>query len=283
MWSNASISEFQKNDRGVALIIVLLVTALLIALVFEFAYGTRISLRAAVNFRNRERAYYLARSGVNLLGLLLSDDARNNKPQADLQMPEPGYDLTNMLGMNDASGRVVWSDESGKINITNVTRGNSTYRLLTNLFFNKGIDQSVLDQIVDWQQSESRKFYLLTELHQFKFISDEIFNKIKDDVTLAPVTNIDINTASPDVLKSVLLDEAKVTEIIRNRTNNPYTAVPSGYATNAATLDVTSNVFKVDSYATVGGAEGVDGYTKHIEAIIQRNTSGFYVLYWRAL
>ena len=43
------------NERGVALIIVLLVTALLIALIFEFAYGTRISLRAAVNFRDSQR------------------------------------------------------------------------------------------------------------------------------------------------------------------------------------------------------------------------------------
>ncbi len=283
MRSNASIPQLQKNDRGVALIIVLLVTALLIALVFEFAYGTRISLRAAVNFRNSERAYYLARSGVNLLGLLLSDDLKNGKRQDHLEMPEPGYDISNLLGMNDASARVVWSDESGKINITDVTKVNNTYKLLTNLFFNKRIDQGVLDQIADWQQSEFRKFYLLTELHQFKFISDEIFDKIKNDVTLAPVTSIDINTASPDVLKSVGLDDAKVAEIIRDRTNNPYPSVPSGFVTNAATLVATSDVFKVDAYATVGGAEGVDGYTKHVEAIIQRNANGFNVLYWRAL
>src|SRR5512147_2488161 len=57
-----------KNQRGVALIIVLLVTALLIALIFEFAYGTRISLRAAVNYRDSQRAYFLARSGVFLFG-----------------------------------------------------------------------------------------------------------------------------------------------------------------------------------------------------------------------
>ena len=59
------------NEHGVALIIVLLVTALLIALIFEFTYGTRVSLRAAVNYRNSERAHYLARSGVNMAGVVL--------------------------------------------------------------------------------------------------------------------------------------------------------------------------------------------------------------------
>ena len=63
------------NERGVALLIALLVTTLLIALVFEFAYGTRVSLRAAVNFRDGQRAFYLARSGVNFAGKLLSENA----------------------------------------------------------------------------------------------------------------------------------------------------------------------------------------------------------------
>ncbi len=53
-----------QSNRGIALLVVLLVTALLIALIFEFAYGTRVSLRGAVNFRNSQRAYFLARSGV---------------------------------------------------------------------------------------------------------------------------------------------------------------------------------------------------------------------------
>ena len=69
------------NERGVALLIVLLVTALLLALIFEFAYGTRVSLRAAVNSRDSQRAYFLARSGVNFAGALLSDNLKNNKLQ----------------------------------------------------------------------------------------------------------------------------------------------------------------------------------------------------------
>src|SRR5512139_2607372 len=74
-----------RNDRGVALLIVLLVTALLVALVFEFAYATRVSLRAAVNFRDSQRAYYLARSGVNFAGRFLVEYKKNGKLQDHLE------------------------------------------------------------------------------------------------------------------------------------------------------------------------------------------------------
>jgi type II secretory pathway component PulK len=53
-----------RSERGIALLIVLLVTALLIALIFEFSYATRISLNSAINFRDSQRAYFLARSGI---------------------------------------------------------------------------------------------------------------------------------------------------------------------------------------------------------------------------
>jgi hypothetical protein len=42
-------------------------------------------------------------------------------------------------------------------------------------------------------------------------------------------------------------------------------------------LDVTSNVFFVESRATVGG------YTRVAEAVITRSTGGFTILYWKIL
>jgi type II secretory pathway component PulK len=93
------------NDRGVALIIVLLVTALLIALIFEFAYGTRISMRSAVNFRDSQRAYYLARSGVKFAGLLLSDNLKKGKLQDQIEQRDWQV-VPLMTGSNDTQGAV---------------------------------------------------------------------------------------------------------------------------------------------------------------------------------
>ncbi len=279
--SNDDVPGPQGKERGVALIIVLLVTALLIALIFEFAYGTRISLRAAVNFRDSERSYYLARSGVILAGLLLSDNLKKGKPQEQLEW---GQDVSNMLGMSDAQLVVQWKDEGGKIDISTVTRASTGYSRLGALFEIQGINRDRLDQIADWQQREFRRFYLITELHQF--LSDEEFGKIQNDVTTVPVTQIDINTASAAVLQSIGASSGMAEMILQRRKTEPFKTLqeindflgPTN-ANVSGQLTFTSDVFKVDSYATVGG------FTKQIEAIIQRRTdgTGANALYWREL
>lgn len=269
-----------RNDRGVALIIVLLVTALLIALIFEFAYGTRISLRATVNFRDSQRAYYLARSGVTFAGLLLGDNLKkakltDNIEQLDWQV------VPITTGSSDTELRVRWEDEGGKINITNVIKGNDTYNRLVILFTNREVNQEILDRISAWMIEEKRRFYLLTELHQF--LSDDDFRKVSDALTLAPVTQININTASVDVLESVGVSSGMAQMILERRNREPFKSdaeiaeIPGLPTMAAGQLTYTSNVFKVNSFATVGG------YTKQIEAVITRSASGFTVNYWRAL
>jgi type II secretory pathway component PulK len=284
-----------KNNRGVALIIVILVTALLIALIFEFAYGTRISLRSAVNFRDSQRAYYLARSGVKFAGLLLSYNLKLGNPQdnieqrdwevvpiASLMTGSNDTEPSGTSGSNDTELKVRWEDEGGKINISNIVKGNTTYNRLVILFTNLGINQNILDQISTWMIEERRSFYLLTELHQF--LSDEDFGKVADSLTLAPVTLININTASVNVLESIGINSNMASMIVERRNSEPFKDLGSvaeilgpSNTMAAGQLTTTSNVVKVNSYATVGG------YTKQIEAVITRSTTGYTVNYWRAL
>ncbi len=281
-----------KNERGVALLIVLLVTALLIALVFEFAYGTRVSLRAAINFRDSQRAYYLARSGVNFAGLLLSDNKSKGKLYDNLEQRD-WQEVPISVGA-DAELRVRWEDESGKINISNVRKPadpaqladpSLAYNRLVILFTNKNIDQSIIDQMDQWQTREQEKFYLLTELHQF--LSDEDYNKVAPFLTVAPsVTQTDINTASADVLQSIGMSPGTAQDVVQQRgSSGPFqdaaklaSFLGAEYdKVGGGNLTMTSDVFLVDSFSSVGG------YTKQIEAIIERSATGFKVLYWRAL
>jgi type II secretory pathway component PulK len=269
------------NDRGVALIIVILVTALLIAVIFEFAYGTRISLRSAVNFRDSQRAYYLARSGVKFAGLLLSYNLKQGNPQDNIEQRDwQVVPLTT--GSNDTELKVRWEDEGGKINISNITKGNNTYNRLVILFTNRGINQNILDQISAWMIEERRSFYLLTELHQF--LSEEDFAKVADSLTLAPVSQININTASVDVLESIGINSSMAEMIVSRRNSEPFKDAGSvadflgpANTMEAGQLTTTSNVVRVNSSATVGG------YTKLIEAVITRSATGYTVNYWRAL
>ncbi len=60
-----------RSPRGVALILVLTTIAILTSIGVDFSYSTRVSLRLAETARDEMRAYYLARSAVNLSRLLL--------------------------------------------------------------------------------------------------------------------------------------------------------------------------------------------------------------------
>jgi general secretion pathway protein K len=64
-------SGVSTSPRGVALILVLTVIAILTSIGVDFSYNSRVSLKLAENARDGMRAYYLARSAVNLSRLLL--------------------------------------------------------------------------------------------------------------------------------------------------------------------------------------------------------------------
>ena len=80
------------DQRGVALIMVVSVVAILTAVTVEFTYQERVNLHLAANARDELRAYYLARSSINLSRLLLSFQKRIDST------PLPGLrQLTSVL------------------------------------------------------------------------------------------------------------------------------------------------------------------------------------------
>jgi len=259
-----------KNNRGIALLIVLLVTALLIALIFEFAYATRISLNSAVNFRDSQRAYFLARSGI--YAFIKYGDLKKNIPQGE-------WSIVPLISEGDTLVRIMWEDEQGKINISRIRRAggafNPTYNWLVQLFTNKSIDQSILDKISD----DQRILYLPAELHQV--MTDEDFTKLEKYVTTMTtmIDKININTASREVLESLGINGAD--SIVSARESQPFSQISDVRSIMqiddvlAGYLTYSSTIYKVYAYATVGG------YTKRIEAIV--NTSDGSILYWRAL
>lgn len=269
-----------KSNRGVALLLALLVTALLLALVFEFAYATRISLRAAQNFRDSERASFLARSGVNYAGKFLANGRLQDR------LPQGEWTTVPMVSDGDTELRIRWEDEGGKLNIATVKKTTETeiyslYTRLTNLFGDSevGISLEALDKM-----AEKQNFYLLSELHQV--LGDEDFGKIKDYVTVYNTSqNISINTASEAVLRSLGMSAQQASLIAEKRRREPFATRQdiSGfqgmqqYASLVPYLRENSDVFKVSSFATVGN------YTKQIEAVVQTAGTGFTLVYWRSL
>jgi general secretion pathway protein K len=63
--------ETRRGERGVALLMVVAAIAILTAVAVEFSYHSRVEARLATNARDELRAYYLARSAVQLSRLVL--------------------------------------------------------------------------------------------------------------------------------------------------------------------------------------------------------------------
>lgn len=237
-----------QSNRGIALLVVLLVTALLIALIFEFAYGTRVSLRGAVNFRNSQRAYFLARSGVAIF---------TKFSQLKDMVPQGEWGVVPIISAGDTEVRIKWEDERGKLNVNDVL----TLGWVEELFTQEGVSIAVVDQVKELRRTEGR-FKLLSELH--KVMSDEDYNKVARFLTVSSDSKININTASEEVLNSVLTNNrVAVGMIVNNRKEKPVDSLDAvGLNPSANPNLVTANgALMVYSYATVGG------YTKQIESI----------------
>ncbi|OGW42107.1 MAG: hypothetical protein A2010_19180 [Nitrospirae bacterium GWD2_57_9] len=265
-----------KNNRGVALLIVLLVTALLIALVFEFSYATRISLNSAANFRDSQRAYFLALSGINAFRGSSGSTLRQYIPVGEWK-PVPLIEGVT----------VMWEDESGKIRVNDVKSYKGPQSMVARLFENKQIDAAVYRSMSD-PQSKINTLTLLTGLRQYMSAQD--FDKVRNSLTVSPVTRdkININTASSDVLQSMRISADLAEMIVKERLNNPYTAADLTTTGRLAMLSGTSienlNIFsyltdKSSGYYKVYASAMVGDYNKTIEAIVNGST----VYYWKEL
>lgn len=247
-----------RNDRGVALLIVLLATALLVALVFEFAYAARVSLREAANFRDSRRAYFLARAGVNIFAKY--GDLRESMPHGE-------WTMVPMVSAGDTELRLRWEDEAGKIRIgpgaVDAVRRDWFRQLLTET----GVSQEIADRLFG---TPPVTITLISELH--RVMNDEEYGRIERYITAHSANAVNMNTAAEAVLKSVLAGkDTQPGEILMMRQNKPIEQLPTDI--NNANYTTKSTIFRVQSFATVGE------YTKQVDAVV---VQGGAIQYWRA-
>jgi general secretion pathway protein K len=139
-----------RNQRGFALVITLIVTALLVALVAEFVNDVYVDTSARQNFVDGQQASLLAESGV----------AGGIKV---LQLTMASQQFTSLLDMwakplklDDEQGsiEVTIEDESAKLNLNSIAGTkdfNPDYQLVANRLLKKlGLSTDLLDGVADW-------------------------------------------------------------------------------------------------------------------------------------
>jgi general secretion pathway protein K len=242
-----SIASPLQNQKGLALLLVLLVITLLVAMVVEFDYKTRIDLRAAGNLRDGLQATYLAKAGIAAAQATLKDDQKRNSTTnltAIWAMPLPP------LPLGEGTVSVQITDEASKFNINNLVTQSIPHKIVPSsvneakqLFTLVQVDPNLVDAIVDWVDTDNEPtgsfgaeedYYqslpkpyhcknntmdLLSELHLIKGITDEVYNKISPYLTVSSSGATNINTAGPIVLQTLFpsLDATQIKNLVDHR------------------------------------------------------------------
>lgn len=235
------------NERGIALIVTLLIVALLTITVIEFTYSVEIDQHMARNALNGLQASLLTRAGINLgEAFLLHDD----HPEFDAYVEDWGNmeELNSQLVLPDNMRlRVQIIDESGKLNI-NLTRPQNVVewkRMLNATAQNPvaTLAQVTRDALRQLLQGAGADAQAEDELDAYW---DQLFKSVYGDPNSAPLAQgaAALGTptpvlGTPSLLDFASLDDASVVPLLTAsviRRLRPYvSALPWGVRVNANT------------------------------------------------
>lgn len=166
----ARANLFEKNNDGVALMLVLVFVLLLGVVVVDYCYETQVEASQVANMNADFEAYMAAKSAVATAMAVLQADWQpvQNQPVTGsggtTPPPTPMYDarveqwaqLPSFQEMNNAKSRYIIEDESGKLNLNALVKrpGNEVNEVmvaaLRNLFAQMDLEEDPTDAILDW-------------------------------------------------------------------------------------------------------------------------------------
>ena len=291
-----------SNERGAVLLLVLVVVALLSALLTDWAFSTLVDMRLTETFRDSNRAYYLARGGVEVgRQLLWMDKNAFDAPTEMWGVGIPAYPVSD-----EATVSISIVDEDGRFNLNKLvdTAGNAhvvTRERFRSLLTNLDIDDPVAlsDALIDWIDSrddtsphgaenawyqrlaqplacKNAPLDTVDELLLVKGFTPEIVQRLTPFVTVAEVSKLNVNTAAKELL---LVWDSAVTAsdielLLTRRQDKPFKTLSEVQdalgMTNFTALNrnvdlaVTSQFYRITSVAQVN--DGV----RTVETLLQK-------------
>lgn len=228
----------RTDERGVALLLALLVLTLLVALILEFDAEARREYRDAAAFRDNVKARTLTRAAVQAARAVLQQDWLRDKQSGESY--DAPTDLWAMPIKNYAIGDGALSaqieDERGKMNLNDLAAaaGDPLQRKtkidrMKRLFELLQISPDLVDALVDWVDADETQepagaeslYYQaqqppyrsanaplrsLADLKLVKGFSQEVVDRLARYVTVYPQeggAQINLNTADPLVIQSL--------------------------------------------------------------------------------
>ncbi|HNY50773.1 MAG TPA: type II secretion system minor pseudopilin GspK [Smithella sp.] len=147
--------KFYNNNKGVALVTVILIVAILVALVIELNRSSRADIYDAVNLSDGIKLTYIAKSGFYAASVLIANSNIDFSTLRDDWAKAATLSLQSASFFSDGYFTAVIEDETGKIPVNKLTNGdeyNPDIRdMLTRLLRQPefGLDDRKVDEIVD--------------------------------------------------------------------------------------------------------------------------------------
>ena len=227
----------RSDERGIALLLTLLVLTLLVALILEFDAEARREYRDAAAFRDNFKATVLARAAVQAARGILQQDFLKDKQTGqffDAPIDVWARPITN-YAIGDGLLTAQIEDERGKLNLNDLAAGGDAtarkprIQRVKRLFDLLQVNPDLVDAIVDWvdqdevpEPSGAESLYYqslrpsyrtanaplqtLLDLRLIKGMTPDIIAKISKVVTVYPLegeSKVNLNTANPFVLQAL--------------------------------------------------------------------------------
>ena len=298
------------SDRGFALLAVLLVLALLGAIGAEFAYSMRLEATAVRAYKDGIAAGHLAEAGVAQAlreivaawAFVTGDDQGEVTFYTKDRIVIPHLQRQDVeLGPGRFSYRV--RDEEALLNVNTAQPGRFE-ALLDALGVQRGQRDQIVDSVQDWRDAneehrlngaESEDYYLklpvpyrarnanlesIRELLQIRGVSPTLFyggdgsSGLSDAVTVRTSGQVNINTATPLVLRALGLSEAEASTVVHTRRDGPYVVVPGQYAGRG--FSITTRTFRITAEGIMHGKVAA-----RVTAVFQRQSpTNVVILEW---
>ena len=243
----------RSDERGIALLLTLLVLTLLVALILEFDAEARREYRDAATFRDNFKATVLARAAVQAArGVLQQDFLKDKQTGQFFDAPTDVWALPiGNYAIGDGLLTAQIEDERGKLNLNDLAAGGDVnarkprIQRAKRLFELLQINPDLVDAIVDWvdqdevpEPSGAESLYYQTlrpsyraangplqtllDLRLIKGITPDIIAKLSRAVTVYPQegeSKVNLNTANPLVLQALdpRITQAMAADIIQAR------------------------------------------------------------------
>ncbi len=298
----AQVPSSRDRQRGVALITVLLVFALVAVLAAAMLERAQLSQRSAANLIGSRQAWHYALGGEAYARQLLANDLREGERGVDLLTEAwARVDASQLFEIDAGEMTIEIADLQARFNLNNLVTGEGApdaaqraqlLRLLTVL----GLDAKLADQWQDWIDPDreplpaggedgafsdllaaNRPEAHSSALRQMPSLSAEQYHRLAPFVTTLPAfVPVNVNTAPAEVLRALspIIDDSTASRIISRQQRG-------GFATTQAFIDfvgaaatgLAGQVSVDSSYFEVTVTVNIGDYWQRLRTVLRRDNN----------